>query len=151
MAKKTKNINKEAQAMVIQAYWNRDRELKRAITARDNLHDLAVLAVPLGATAGPATDDEGMPHWLTHGEKERVEMDVRALYTSFGMCLTDIFNLVSVNVAALKHAYPGIYAKALKHKSTKRTTHACLTWSEKSPLRGAKTKPYRKVTRGKSR
>ena len=123
---------------MVQAYWNKDQELKQVQAARSNLHDLTLLAVPLGDTAGPATDAEGMPHWLTHGERERVEMDSYDLdseNTKMGGSFYMLLQYLNVDVARLREHAPELYARVLKRRMTRRTTHSCLTWSDKRPAR----------------
>jgi hypothetical protein len=137
--------NSAARALVVQAYWNKDQELKQVQAARSNLHDLTLLAVPLGDTAGPATDAEGMPHWLTHGERELVAMDAGAVYDAFRdihIGIDTILQVLSVDMGKLRERWPGIYLKVLKHRSTRRATHSCLTWSDKRP-RPVRKRPSR--------
>ena len=140
------NAKTEAARAVVQVYWNNDQACKQAKVKRDRARDLALIAVPLGATAGPAADDDGMPHWLTHGEKERVEMSAVALWNTLAdttsLTVGDIMELCDVNVSRLKELLPKAYARMLKHRTTRRTTHPCLTWSEK---------PRRVVTRSTKR
>ena len=133
---KAHQINREAQAVVVQAYWNKDQDCKRAKAQRDKMHGIALLAVPLGTTAGPAQDEDGMAHWLTHGEKERAELDTGAVYDAFiglNLHMHDILSVMQVDVAKLRESWPGVYIKLLKHRSTRRSTHDVLTWAEKRP------------------
>jgi hypothetical protein len=123
---------REAQAMVVQAYWNNDQDCKKAKAARDSVHDLALLAVPKGETAGPATDADGMPHWLTHGEREHVDISAKALWET----LQGALEYCSVDAGRLKEDYPIVYRQMLKYRSTKRTKHDCLTWADKPKPKG---------------
>jgi len=141
MSKPTKNTIKEAQSLVVQSYWDKDQELKCAQTARGKLHDLALLAVPTGTTAGPATDADGMPHWLTHGERESVQIDAIAFWRVADMRVPDLLDFFTVDAAKVKAEMPEAYAKLLNHRSTRRTRHDCLTWSDRR--RVAKTKGSR--------
>ena len=129
--------NHEAKLAVAQVYWNADQAYKNAEAKRGRARDLALVAIAKGESIGPVHSELGVT-WLTHGEKERVEMDALDLWRMPAIgdemaTVTEFMALMTVNTAALKHAYPKIYAKMLKHKSTKRTTHSCLTWSMKPP------------------
>lgn len=137
-----KKTNNEAKLAVAQVYWNNDQEYKQAETRRSRSRDLALVAIAKGETVGPVQDSEGMAHWLTHGEKERVEMDAWLVghMMSQDYDWDTIWRVFSVDVAKLRERWPNFYLKMLKYKSTKRTTHSCLTWSEK---------PRRVTTRAK--
>ena len=124
--RKTKNT--EAKLAVAQVYLVADQDYKYAEAKRGRCRDLVLVALSKGESIGPLTAEFG-PLWLTHGEKERVEMDAVALS---GM-MVGIANYCTVNVAKLKADHPRIYKKMLRHKSTKRTAYSCLTWSEKAP------------------
>ena len=132
--------NHEAKLAVAQVYWNADQAYKAAEYKRGRARDLALTAIAKGETIGPVHGEVDIA-WLTHGEKERVEMDASVLWQMPDrMPGAEFMALMTVNTSALKHAYPKIYTKLLKHKSTKRTTHSCLTWSEKRPVAKRKAK-----------
>ena len=120
--------NHEAKLAVAQVYWNADQEYKAAESKRGRARDLALVAIAKGESIGPVHSELGVT-WLTHGEKERVEMDAIALS---GM-MVGIADYCTVNVAKLKADHPKVYAKMLKHRTTKLTAYPCLTWSMKPP------------------
>jgi hypothetical protein len=126
--------SREAKLAVAQVYWNNDQEYKQAEGKRNSSRALALVAIPKGETVGAVVDDDGMGHWLTHGEKERVEMNPYALRD----VLPDPLEFCRVDVAALKEAHPLTYEQLMRHKTTVRTTHDCLTWSDREPRARAK-------------
>lgn len=140
---KTK-ANTEEKILVAEVYWQVDQKYKQAEIKRGNVRDLALVAIPKGETVGPVEDDLGTGHWLTHGEKERVEMSPITLWHSVAdstdMTFEDVISLCDVNVARLKAEMPGTYNLMLKHKSTRRTRHSCLTWGSKAPVTKPKAK-----------
>ena len=134
--------NHEAKLAVAQVYWNADQAYRAAEYKRGRARDLALVAIAKGETIGPVyarreCDEyaDTCGHWLTHGEKEHVEMRAFTLYqiAKDRMHISDLFKLCSVNMADLKEHCPDIYAQMLKHPTSKRTAHSCLTWSEKAP------------------
>jgi hypothetical protein len=140
MKKSTKESGK---LLVAQVYWNADQAYKLAEAKRGDMRDLALVAIPKGETVGPVEDDLGMGHWLTHGEKERVEMDASTLFEhcdDIFLYTSQLMEVLTVNTAQLKEKYPQAYARMLKHKSTRRTTHSCLTWGGCFPGRKAGSK-----------
>lgn len=131
MAKRKKS-NKEAQLLVATTYWFVDQAYKAAATKRDTVREITLTAIPAGETVGPVMDDEDMPHWLTHGERETVEMSAITLSGH----MVGIAEYCKVDVAKLKAECPKVYAKMLEERTTARTTHDCLTWADKPKRRG---------------
>lgn len=132
----------EAKLAVAQTYWTADQDYKAAEAKRDHVRGIALLALRKGETVGPVhtrraedAEAEAAGHWLTHGEKERVEMDPGTLCKVAALFYPNMLQFMTVDVAEVKAVMPKIYAKMLKHKTTRRTRHSCLTWSATPPKR----------------
>jgi hypothetical protein len=132
--------NHEAKLAVAQVYWSADQEYKAAEVKRGRARDLVLVAITKGETVGPVKAPyydypDRKSYWLTHGEKERVEMDAYALWLMRDrMNSRELMRLMRVNTEKLKRLYPEMYANMLKHKTTELVTFPCLTWSEKAPV-----------------
>ena len=132
---KQKKSNHEAKLLVATTYWFVDQAYKTAEIKRGNVRDITLVAIPKGETVGPVVDDANAEHWLTHGERETVEMEARALQANLP-ATSGLADYCTVDVAKLRAEQPEAYAKLLKHKSTRRTTHDCLTWADKPKHKG---------------
>lgn len=127
-----KKKNMDAKLAVAQLYWNHDQAYKSAADRRDRVRDLALVALGKGETVGPVLGDDDSRHWLTHGEKERVEIGAIDTLNLAKLNYMEFASICDINSARFREKFPKEYARMLKSKLTKRTTHPCLTWSTKS-------------------
>ena len=112
MAKRKSN-KAEAQLLVATTYWFVDQAYKTAEIKRGNVRDITLVAIPKGETVGPVVDDANAEHWLTHGERETVEIEPLSLFIKSGEALVNLAPYLRVDASALRAARPELYAKAM--------------------------------------